>query len=78
MSASLLAFNLAQCNTGTFVKKLFGGNYDQMVLERFDRLTPDEGRITASQILKVAYGLVHNLRVVMDGEQMTLLATRWP
>ena len=40
-----------------------------MVLERLDRLTLDEGRITASEILKVVYGLVQNMRVVMDGEQ---------
>ena len=40
-----------------------------MVLERLDRLTLDEGRITASEILKVVYGLVRNMRVVMEGEQ---------
>jgi hypothetical protein len=67
--APSLAFHLTQCNAGTFVKKLFGRNFDQMVLERLDRLTPDEGRITASQILEVVYGLVHNMRVVMAGEQ---------
>jgi len=58
-----------QRQTGTFVKKIFEGNYDQMVLERLDRLTLDEGRITASQILEVVYGLVQNMRVVMyDGK----------
>jgi len=40
-----------------------------MVLERLDRLSLDEARITASQILKVVYGLVQNMRVVMDGGQ---------
>jgi hypothetical protein len=40
-----------------------------MVLERLDRLTLDERRITALEILEVAYGLVQNMRVVMDGEQ---------
>ena len=40
-----------------------------MVLERLDRLTLDERRITASQILKVVYGLVQNMRIVMTGEQ---------
>ena len=53
-----------------FIKRLFEGNYDQMVLERLNRLTPDEGQIAASYILKVVYGLVKNLRVVMDGEQI--------
>jgi hypothetical protein len=69
VSASSLAFYLTQCNAGAIVKKLFLGNYDQMVLERLDRLTLDEGRITAEQILKVVYGLVQNMRVVIDGKQ---------
>jgi hypothetical protein len=69
VSASSLAFYLTQCNVGTFAKKPLGGYFDQMVLERLDRLTLDEGRITASQILKVVYGFVQNMRVVMDGEQ---------
>jgi hypothetical protein len=54
------------------MKKIFGGNFDRMVLERLDRLTLDEGRRNASQILKVVYGLVQNMRVVMDGEQTGL------
>ena len=40
-----------------------------MVLERLDRLTLDEGQITASEILKVVYGLVQNMGFVMEGEQ---------
>jgi len=40
-----------------------------MVLERLDRLTLDEGRITASQILDVVYGSIKNMGVVMDGER---------
>ena len=47
-----------------------------MVLERLDRLILDEGRIAALQTLKVVYGLVQNMRVVMDGEQIDSLATR--
>ena len=40
-----------------------------MVLDRLDRLTLEEGRMTASQILKVVYGPVQNMRVSMDGER---------
>ena len=64
-----MAFYLTECKAGKFVKKVFGGNFDQMVLERLDRLTLDEARVTASQIIKVVYGLFQNMRVVMDGEQ---------
>jgi hypothetical protein len=67
VSVSSLAFYLTQCNAGTFVKRLFGGNFDQMVLERLDRLTLDEARTTASQILEVVYHIptapTHNLVV---------------
>ena len=38
------------------------------VLQRLGRLTQDEGRITAAQILVVVYGLTRTMRVVMDGE----------
>jgi hypothetical protein len=40
------------------------------VLQRLDRLTLDEARITAAQTLEVVYGLIQNMRVVMDGEQI--------
>ena len=42
------------------------------VLERLDRLTQDEARTTAAETLMVIYGLIQNLAVVMDGEQMLL------
>ena len=41
----------------------------EVVLQRLDRLTQDEARITAAQTLEVVYGLVQNMRVVVDGEQ---------
>jgi hypothetical protein len=52
-----------------FVKKLLGENDVEAVLQRLDRLTLDEARTTAAQTLQVIYGLVQNMRVVMEGEQ---------
>ena len=52
------------------VKKLLGENEVEAVLQRLGRLTDDEARTTAAQTLEVVYGLVQNIRVVMDGEQM--------
>jgi len=72
VSSPSLTFYLTQRNAEKFVRKLFGGKYDEMVLERLDRLTLDEARITAAQILEVVYGLVQNMRVVMDGKQTDL------
>jgi len=49
------------------VKKLLGENEVETVLERLDRLTVDEARTTAAQTLEVVYGLVQNMRAIMNG-----------
>ena len=50
------------------IKKLWGEKEVEAVLHRLDRLTQDEARTTAAQTLEIVYGLVQNMRVVMDGE----------
>ena len=50
-----------------FVKKLFGENEVEAILQRLDRLTQDEARTTAAQTLEVVYGLAQNMRAVIDG-----------
>ena len=50
------------------VKKLLGENEVETALQRLDRLTHDETRTTTAQTLEVVYSLVHNMRMVMDGE----------
>jgi hypothetical protein len=54
------------------VKKLLGENDVEAILQRLDRLTLDEARTTAAQSLEAIYGLVQNMRTVMDGEQVPL------
>jgi len=39
------------------------------VLQRLDRLTQDEGRMTVAQTLEVVHGLMNNVKVVMNGTQ---------
>lgn len=57
---------------------MLGENEVEAVLQRLDRLTVDEARYTAAQTLEVVYGLVQNMRVVMDGEQTRrLVPTRF-
>jgi hypothetical protein len=56
--------------TEKFVKKLFGEKNIEAVLERLNRLTQDEAKLTAAQIFEVVHGLVQNMRVVVDGEQI--------
>jgi hypothetical protein len=54
--------------TEKFVKKLFGEKDIEPVLQRLNRLTRDEAKLTAAQTLEVVHGLVQNMRVVTDGE----------
>ena len=57
----------AQCTVGKFAKKLLGDSEIESVLQRLDRLTQDEARMTAAQTLSVVHGLVGNMKVVMEG-----------
>jgi hypothetical protein len=55
------------------LKKLLGDKDVEAVLQRLDRLTLDEARVTAAQTLEVVYGLIQDMRVVMNGEQFSML-----
>jgi hypothetical protein len=63
-------YYLTRCNAEKIAKKLFGEKDVEAVLQRLDRLTEDEARTTAAETLKVVYGLVQNMTVVMDREQI--------
>jgi len=52
-----------------FAKKLFGESEVETVLQRLDRLTQDEARVTVAQTLSVVHGLVNNTKIVMEGAQ---------
>jgi hypothetical protein len=54
------------------MKKLFGEKEVEAVLQRLDRLTLDEARTTAAQTIEVVYGLVQNMRVVVNGGPIPL------
>jgi hypothetical protein len=66
---SLLKWHLSECDAVKLVKKLLGENETEAILQRLDRLTLDEARTTAEQTLEVVYGLMQNMRVVIDGEK---------
>ncbi|KAH9979687.1 hypothetical protein BJV74DRAFT_123610 [Russula compacta] len=66
---STLAVTTKQIKQGRpmkFVKKLFGENKIEAILQRLDRLTLDEARATAAQSLEAVYGLVQSMRVIVD------------
>jgi replicative DNA helicase len=60
----------AHCNAEKLLKKLLGEKDVEAVVQRLDRLTQEEARITATQTLEVVHGLVQNMKVVMDSEQI--------
>jgi len=55
------------CATEKFTKKLLGESEIEAVLQRLDRLTQDEARITVAQTLGVVHGLVGNVKLIMEG-----------
>ena len=63
-------YYLNRRNAEKFFKKLFGEKDTEAVLQRLDRLTQDEARITAAETLKVVHGLIQNMEVVMISKQI--------
>ena len=58
---------LAQYAVEKFARKILGESEVEAVLQRLDRLTQDEARMTGAQTLGVVHGLMKNMKVVMDG-----------
>ncbi|KAF8261451.1 hypothetical protein EI94DRAFT_798460 [Lactarius quietus] len=69
---SLATKQIKQGRFKKFAKKLLGESEIEAVLQRLDRLTQEEGRMTIAQTLEVVHGLVNNVKVVMnDGKAST-------
>jgi hypothetical protein len=64
--------SVAQHAAEKFAKKLLGESEIEAVLQRLDRLTQEEGRMTMAQTLEVVHGLMNNVKVVMNGTQRFL------
>ena len=58
---------VAQPVTEKFTKKIFGESEIETVLQRLDRLTQEEARVTIAQTLGVIHGLVGSVKAVMEG-----------
>jgi hypothetical protein len=57
-------------NEEKLARKLVGEKKMEAMVQRLDRLTQDEARLTVAEVLKVVHGLVENMKVVMGGEQI--------
>jgi hypothetical protein len=62
---------VTQCAAEKFTKKLLGESEIETVLQRLDRLTQDEARMTVAQTFGVVHGLMGNLKAVMEGAQLS-------
>ena len=58
---------VTQRATEKFMKKLLRETEKGAVLQRLDRLTQDDARITVAQTLGVVHGLVGSVKAVMEG-----------
>ena len=78
MSLFSQTYYISQCNAGEFVQGSFGEDKNtKAVLQRLDRLTLKEARLTAVEILKVVYGLVQDMSEQMYCTYLSL-ATDYP
>jgi hypothetical protein len=69
-SPTVHKLSLAECVTEKFTKKLLGENDVEAILQRLDRLTQEEARMTGAHTLELVHGLFNNLKEIMDGEQV--------
>jgi hypothetical protein len=59
--------SLTERDTEKFAMKLLGECEVEAILQRLDRLTQEEARVTAAHSLEVVHGLFDNLKISMDG-----------
>ena len=67
---------VTQCTAEKFTKKLLGEGEIETALQRLDRLTQDEAKMTVAQTLGVVYGLMGNVKVVMEGARLSYDCSR--
>jgi len=73
--AVTLAYTLRRTQHATekFAKQLLGESEIETILQRLDRLTQNEARMTVMQTLGVIHGLMGNIKAVMEGVQCAWL-----
>ena len=59
--------SLSKRNAEKFAKKLIGEGEVEAVLQRLDRLTQEEARMTVAHTLEVVHRIFENLKVIMAG-----------
>jgi hypothetical protein len=70
--------SVTQYTSVKFTKKLLGESEIESVLQRLDRLTQDEAKITVAQTLGVVHSLVGNVKTVLEGARSGTICSRIP
>jgi hypothetical protein len=65
--------SVTQYTSEKFTKKLLGESEIEAVLQRLDRLTQDEARITVAQTLGVVHSLVGNVKTFLEGARSCVI-----
>ena len=65
---------MTQCAAEKFAKKLLRETEIETALQRLDRLTEDEARMTVAQTFGVVHGLMGKITEVMEGAQLLIFA----
>jgi hypothetical protein len=68
--------SMTQYTSERFAKKLLGESEIEAVLQRLDRLTQDEARITVAQTLGVVHRLVGNVKTVLEGARSCMICSQ--
>ena len=71
-----IRYSLVERGTEKFTKKLLGESEIEVVLQRLDRLTQDEARITVAQTLGVVHSLVGNVKTVLEGARSCMICSQ--
>jgi hypothetical protein len=68
--------SMTQYTSEKFTKKLLGESEIEAVLQRLDRLTQDEARVTVAQTLGVVHSLVGNVKTVLEGVRSCMICSQ--
>jgi hypothetical protein len=72
----IYTLSVTQYTSDNFTKKFLGESEIETVLQRLDRLTQDEARITVAQTLGVVHGLVGNVKILLEGAQSCMICSQ--
>jgi hypothetical protein len=75
VSPCFLVYHLTECGADEIGQGYIAEQGIEAVLKRLDRFIENEARSTAAQTLQLVYGLVQNVKILVDGKQISFALT---